>query len=167
MMLVQLATQMIVQIFFLEKTYRVEQKQVYSCLYGKYTIINNTSVNSVFCTLNCKPLFASLTLYAMYVSTLGLPLVSLHIMLSHYGLNGQNFIKLITFIAPTKIFFSEPWLVWLRGLSASLQTKESWVCFPVRAHTWVAGQVSSRGHMRGNHTLMFLSLSFCPLLLYL
>ena len=32
--------------------------------------------------------------------------------------------------------------------------------FPVRAHVWVVGQVSSRGHTRGNHTLMFLSL--CP-----
>ena len=30
----------------------------------------------------------------------------------------------------------------------------------VRAHAWVAGQVLSGGHMRGNHTLMFLSLSF-------
>ena len=33
------------------------------------------------------------------------------------------------------------------------------VQFPVRAHVWVAGQVPSRGRMRGNHTLMFLSLS--------
>ena len=30
---------------------------------------------------------------------------------------------------------------------------------PVKAHAWVAGQVPSRGHTRGNHTLMFLSLS--------
>ena len=29
-----------------------------------------------------------------------------------------------------------------------------------RAHAWVAGRVPSRGHMRGNHTLMLLSLSF-------
>ena len=34
----------------------------------------------------------------------------------------------------------------------------SW--FPVRAHAWVAGQDPSGGHVRGNHTLMFLSLSF-------
>ena len=34
------------------------------------------------------------------------------------------------------------------------------VQFPVRAHACVAGQVPSGGHMRGNHTLMFLSLSF-------
>ena len=34
------------------------------------------------------------------------------------------------------------------------------VQFPVRAHAWVAGQVSSWGRMRGNYTLMFLSLSF-------
>ena len=34
------------------------------------------------------------------------------------------------------------------------------VRFPVRAHAWVAGQVPSRGHARGNHPLMFLCLSF-------
>ena len=53
-----------------------------------------------------------------------------------------------------------PWLVWLSGLSTSLRTKGSQVQFPVRAHTWVAGQVPSTGCARGNHTLMFLSLSF-------
>ena len=37
----------------------------------------------------------------------------------------------------------------------------SLVQFPVRANAWVAGQVPSRGHARDNHTLMFLSLSFC------
>ena len=52
------------------------------------------------------------------------------------------------------------WLVWLSGLSASLRTKGSPVQFLIRAHTWVAGQVSSRGHGRGNHTLMFLSFPF-------
>ena len=31
---------------------------------------------------------------------------------------------------------------------------------PVRSYAWVAGQVPSRGRARGNHTLMFLSLSF-------
>ena len=41
-----------------------------------------------------------------------------------------------------------------------LQTKGSPVRFPVRAHACVVGQVPSWGHMRGNHTLMFLSLSF-------
>ena len=30
-----------------------------------------------------------------------------------------------------------PWLVWLGGLSAGLQTKRSLVRFPVRAHAWV------------------------------
>ena len=53
----------------------------------------------------------------------------------------------------------EPWLVYLSGLSMSLQTKGSLVQFPVRAHAWVVGQVPSWGRMRGNHTLMFLSLS--------
>ena len=51
-------------------------------------------------------------------------------------------------------------LVWLSGLSASLQTKVLPVRFPVRAHDWVAGQVPRRGCVRSNHTLMFLSLSF-------
>ena len=32
-----------------------------------------------------------------------------------------------------------PWLVWLSGLSASLQTERLLVQFPVRAHAWVAG----------------------------
>ena len=53
-----------------------------------------------------------------------------------------------------------PWLVWISGLSASLQTKGSLVQFPIRAHAWVAGQVPSWGCIRSNHTLMFLSLSF-------
>ena len=53
----------------------------------------------------------------------------------------------------------EPWLVWLSGLSASLRTKRLPVQFPVRAHAWVAGQVPGRGCGRGNHTLMFLSIS--------
>ena len=53
-----------------------------------------------------------------------------------------------------------PWLVWLSGLSASLWTKGSLVPFPVRAHAWVAGQAPSAGRVMGNHTLMFLSLSF-------
>ena len=34
------------------------------------------------------------------------------------------------------------------------------VGFPVRAQAWAAGQVPSREHTRGNHILMFLSLSF-------
>ena len=50
--------------------------------------------------------------------------------------------------------------MWLSGLSAILQNKMSPVRFPVRAHAWLAGQVPSRGHRRGNHTLMILSLSF-------
>ena len=54
------------------------------------------------------------------------------------------------------------WLEWLSGLSTGLQTKGSLVGFPVRAHTWVVGQIPNRGHMRGNHTVMFLSLSSPP-----
>ena len=54
---------------------------------------------------------------------------------------------------------TQPWLVWLSGLSTSLGNKESLAPFPVRAHAWVAGQVPSRGRVRSNHTLMFLSSS--------
>ena len=40
-----------------------------------------------------------------------------------------------------------------------LRTKVSPVRFPVRTHSWVVGQVPSRGNIRDNHTLMFLSFS--------
>ena len=53
-----------------------------------------------------------------------------------------------------------PWLVWLSKLSAGLRITGLPVQFPVRAHAWVAGQVPSGGRVRGNYTLMFLSLSF-------
>ena len=52
------------------------------------------------------------------------------------------------------------WLVWLSGLRASLWTKGSLVRFLVRAHAWVVCQVPRSGRMRGNHTLMLLTLSF-------
>ena len=55
-----------------------------------------------------------------------------------------------------------PWLVWLSVLRAALWIKGSLVRFSVRAHAWVAGQVPSRGHSRGNLTLMFLSLFLFP-----
>ena len=42
----------------------------------------------------------------------------------------------------------QPWLVWLRGLSAGLQTKRSLVQFPVRARAWVAGQAPSGRHVK-------------------
>ena len=45
-------------------------------------------------------------------------------------------------------------------IERGLQTKGLPVQFPVRSHAWVAGQVSSGGHMRDNHTLIFLPLSF-------
>ena len=45
-------------------------------------------------------------------------------------------------------------------IECGLWTKASPVLFPVRARAWVVGQVPSGGHVRGNHTLMFLSLSF-------
>ena len=53
-----------------------------------------------------------------------------------------------------KLYLELPWLVWLSGLSAGLRTKGSSVQLPVRAR-----QLPSRGCARGNHTLLFLSLS--------
>ena len=62
-----------------------------------------------------------------------------------------------------KIVVHIPWLVLLSGLSTSLQNKGSPVQFLVRTHAWVAGQIPRWGHMRGKHTLTFLSLSsFLP-----
>ena len=43
--------------------------------------------------------------------------------------------------------------MWLRGVTAGLQTNGSLVQSPVKAYAWVAGQVPSRRHVRGNHTL--------------
>ena len=45
-------------------------------------------------------------------------------------------------------------------IGCALRTKGSLVRFPVKAHTCVMGQIPSGGHVRGTHTLMFLSLSF-------
>ena len=44
-----------------------------------------------------------------------------------------------------KFSFFKPWLVWLSGLSARLQTKHLPVQFPVSAHVWVASQVPRSG----------------------
>ena len=54
-----------------------------------------------------------------------------------------------------------PWLVWLSGLSAGLQTKGSLVPFPVRAHAWVGGQVC-RGSVWGATTHWCFSPSLSP-----
>ena len=48
-----------------------------------------------------------------------------------------------------RIVFKKPWLLWLIGLSAGVWTKGSPVRYPPLG-----------GYSRGNHTLMFLSLSF-------
>ena len=53
----------------------------------------------------------------------------------------------------------EPWLVWLSGLSASLQTEGSSVQFPVRHMSGLWARIPSRGCSRGNYTLMFPSFS--------
>ena len=52
-----------------------------------------------------------------------------------------------------------PWLVWLSGLSAGLQTKRSLVGFPVRTHTWVVSQVPSWGHSKGNRSMYLLHIN--------
>ena len=58
----------------------------------------------------------------------------------------------------------ENWLYALTGVAQwiehGLQTKRLLVQFLVRAYAWVVGQIPSWGHVRGNHTLVFLSLSF-------
>ena len=63
-------------------------------------------------------------------------------------------------LPPSKLCLLLFLLVWFSGLSTSLPTKWSHPPFPVRTHAWVAGQVPSKRHARGNHPLMFLSLSF-------
>ena len=91
-----------------------------------------------------------------------LPSLEIHIRLAKNGWrlnNGPIFWKEETIerswlcLKPQKR--KQPWLVWLSGLSAGLQTKGLLVWFPVKAYAWVVGQVPSRGHVRGNHTLMF------------
>ena len=80
-----------------------------------------------------------------------------------YALNMHSFLH----VSHTSIKWflkirSRPWLAWLSGLSAVLQNKAPSVRFPVRARAWVASHVPSRGYVRGNHTLMFLSLFLLP-----
>ena len=57
-----------------------------------------------------------------------------------------------------------PWLVWVSGLSAGLQTKGSLVRFPVRGCAWVVGKVrrsgAGGGGARERQPIDF-SLSFC------
>ena len=69
----------------------------------------------------------------------------------------NKLMKLLNYYYLKKI---QLWLVSLSGWSATLQTEKLLVQFLVRTHAWVAGQVPSWGRVRGNHTLMFLSLSF-------
>ena len=61
---------------------------------------------------------------------------------------------------------TSPWLVWLSGLSAGLQTKRSLVRFPVRAHAWVVSWAPSWGRVRGSPSMYLshsdVSLSLSP-----
>ena len=52
--------------------------------------------------------------------------------------------------------------MWVSGLSTGHKPKGHWLDSQWGARAWVAGQVPSRGCVRDNHTLMFLSLSFFP-----
>ena len=54
----------------------------------------------------------------------------------------------------------QPWLVWLSGLSAGLQTKEPPAWFPVSTHVRVGGQVPNCRIVKGSHTLTFSPSSF-------
>ena len=58
-----------------------------------------------------------------------------------------------------RIFFSPGWCDFV-DLVLACKPKGSRFNSQSRAHAWVAGQVPGWGHARGNHTLMFLSLSF-------
>ena len=87
----------------------------------------------------------------------------------------EKFLKLIHFFilkwdcnvmigSPVVIFICKMSIVALAGVAQwiehGLQTKGLPVQFPLRAHAWVVSQVPSMGLLRGNHTLIFLSLSF-------
>ena len=52
--------------------------------------------------------------------------------------------------------------MWLDGLIAGLQNRESLVQFLVRAHAWVAGQVAGEVHERQPHTDVSLPLFLLP-----
>ena len=89
----------------------------------------------------------------------------------HEGVKGTNihWAKLLNTVLVNDTDFSatilkgQPWVVWLSGLSAGLGSKGSQVWFPVRGHAWIVDRAPSGGHMRGNHTLMFLFLPPSPL----
>ena len=59
-----------------------------------------------------------------------------------------------------------PWLVWLSGLSASLQTEGLPIRFLVRAHAWVLGLVPGSG-MYGRQLIDVSLLYQASLLLFL
>ena len=80
----------------------------------------------------------------------------------HLTISPLSFVTTFSWFSSISITPSQPWLVWLSGLSTSLRTKGSLVPFPIRAHAWVVGR-----RERGNRYLsMYLSitLSQTPLL---
>ena len=65
----------------------------------------------------------------------------------------------------SKVGNDQPWLMWLRGLSAGLRTEGSPVQFPLRAHAGVwsgspAGGMQEATDPCISHTWMLLCLSF-------
>ena len=50
--------------------------------------------------------------------------------------------------------------MWLSGLCVILQTKKLPICFQVRAHSWVVGQVPSWGRTRGNSSVFLSHINF-------
>ena len=67
--------------------------------------------------------------------------------------DNQNHQSYYEFTLGFKDFLDSPWLVWLSGLSAGLQTERSLVRFPAKAQTWVVDQVPGWGRVRGNQSI--------------
>ena len=74
-------------------------------------------------------------------------------LLPHMGVSAL--IQIISVLRAQKI----PWLVWLSGLSITLQSKRSLVWFLVKAHGWVAGLVPSWGCARGNQSVFLMCIN--------
>ena len=78
------------------------------------------------------------------------------------GVPCPHFCGILWFCVKKKKKKGKPWLVWLSGLSDGLQTKASWVWFPVRVHTRVVGQVPRGAQERQPHMGALLPLFSLP-----
>ena len=73
---------------------------------------------------------------------------------------------LLVSLATLQIIKAYPWLVWISGLGITPQAERLPGQFPVRAHTWAAGQVPSWGCARGSRSKFLLHINvFFPSLL--